>query len=175
MIHAASAGFGFLQFCNLNSFRTKFILGFSFFMGISVPQYFREYYHVQSKDGHGHSHSGWVSSTVHIFPFHDHRRYLFTIDILLKLFAEWFQFNDIVKVIFMSHATVAAIVALILDCSLSRENDSTRKDSGLHWWEKFSLYGSDVRNDEFYALPCRLDTLFPAVWNLLQVLQNLGQ
>ncbi|XP_024029033.1 putative nucleobase-ascorbate transporter 10 [Morus notabilis] len=129
--YVASAGFGFLQFCNLNSFRTKFILGFSFFMGISVPQYFREYYHVQSEHGHVHSHSGW--------------------------------FNDIVTVIFMSHTMVAALVALVLDCSLSRENDLTRKDSGLHWWEKFSLYGSDVRNDEFYALPCRLDTFFPSL------------
>ncbi|KAI3890125.1 hypothetical protein MKX03_020026 [Papaver bracteatum] len=38
--YVASAGIGFLQFCNLNSFRTKFILGFSIFMGFSVPQYF---------------------------------------------------------------------------------------------------------------------------------------
>lgn len=40
--YVASAGIGFLQFCNLNSFRTKFILGFSLFMGLSVPQYFNE-------------------------------------------------------------------------------------------------------------------------------------
>ena len=40
---SASAGLGFLQFCNLNSMRTKFILGFSLFMGLSVPQYFKEY------------------------------------------------------------------------------------------------------------------------------------
>ncbi|KAI3861721.1 hypothetical protein MKX03_018565, partial [Papaver bracteatum] len=33
--YVASAGIGFLQFCNLNSFRTKFILGFSIFMGFS--------------------------------------------------------------------------------------------------------------------------------------------
>jgi hypothetical protein len=73
------------------------------------------------------------------------------------------QFDDIVIVIFMSHTTVAAIVALILDCSLSRETDSSRKDSGLNWWEKFSIYSSDVRNDEFYGLPCRLNNLFPAL------------
>ncbi|KAJ6843471.1 nucleobase-ascorbate transporter 6-like [Iris pallida] len=41
--YTASAGLGFLQFCNLNSMRTKFILGFSLFMGLSVPQYFKEY------------------------------------------------------------------------------------------------------------------------------------
>lgn len=63
----------------------------------------------------------------------------------------------------MSHTTVAALVAVILDNSLSRENDASRKDSGLNWWEKFSLYRSDVRNDEFYALPCRLDKFFPAL------------
>ncbi|CAI0455732.1 unnamed protein product [Linum tenue] len=54
----SSAGLGFLQFCNLNSFRTKFILGFSFFMGISIPQYFREYFQLTS---HPHSGSRWVS------------------------------------------------------------------------------------------------------------------
>ncbi|XP_063950093.1 nucleobase-ascorbate transporter 7 isoform X2 [Daucus carota subsp. sativus] len=39
----ASAGLGLLQFCNLNSYRTKFILGISLFMGLSVPQYFNNY------------------------------------------------------------------------------------------------------------------------------------
>lgn len=73
------------------------------------------------------------------------------------------QLNDVIVVIFMSHATVASLVALILDCTLSRENDATRKDSGLHWWEKFSLYSSDVRNDEFYALPFCLNKLFPSL------------
>ncbi|KAF8013921.1 hypothetical protein BT93_I1703 [Corymbia citriodora subsp. variegata] len=41
--YVAAAGLGLLQFCNLNSFRTKFVLGFSLFMGLSVPQYFEEY------------------------------------------------------------------------------------------------------------------------------------
>uniref|UniRef100_A0A3Q7ERY7 Uncharacterized protein n=1 Tax=Solanum lycopersicum TaxID=4081 RepID=A0A3Q7ERY7_SOLLC len=40
---AAAAGFDLLQFCNLNSYRTKFILGFSIYMGLSVPQYFKGY------------------------------------------------------------------------------------------------------------------------------------
>ncbi|XP_052302846.1 putative nucleobase-ascorbate transporter 10 [Populus trichocarpa] len=125
--YTSSAGLGFLQFCNLNSFRTKFILGFSFFIGISIPQYFREYYQY-----------------VHV-----HARY------------RWF--HDIVTVIFMSHTTVAALVALFLDCTLAKENDETTNDTGLKWWEKFSLYSSDVRNDEFYALPCKLNKLFPAL------------
>jgi hypothetical protein len=42
-VQTGMAGIGFLQFCNVNSFRTKFILGFSLFMGISVPHYFNEY------------------------------------------------------------------------------------------------------------------------------------
>ncbi|XP_027356939.1 putative nucleobase-ascorbate transporter 10 [Abrus precatorius] len=122
--YVSSAGLGFLQFCNLNSFRTKFVLGFSFFLGISIPQYFKEYYHVK------HDH-GW--------------------------------FNDMVTVIFTSHTTVAALVAFILDFTLSREDKAARNDNGLQWWEKFSIYKADVRNNEFYALPCRLDELFPSL------------
>ncbi|KAJ4701602.1 nucleobase-ascorbate transporter 6-like [Melia azedarach] len=129
--YVSSAGLGFLQFCNLNSFKTKFVLGFSLFMGISVPQYFREYYQGGYRLGQFHPNSRW--------------------------------FNDIMVVIFMSHTTVAALVALFLDFTLSRENDEMRKDIGLKWWEKFSIYNSDVRNDEFYALPCRLNKLFPAL------------
>ncbi|XP_021729759.1 nucleobase-ascorbate transporter 5-like [Chenopodium quinoa] len=41
--YVSSAGLNHLQFCNLNSFRTLFILGFAFFMAISVPQHFRDY------------------------------------------------------------------------------------------------------------------------------------
>jgi len=73
------------------------------------------------------------------------------------------QFNDMVSVIFMSHATVAALIALILDTTLTCENDAARKDSGLQWWEKFSVYNADGRNDDFYRLPCRLNDFFPAI------------
>ncbi|KAG5110002.1 hypothetical protein JHK82_039225 [Glycine max] len=123
----ASAGLGFLQFCNLNNFRTKFVLGFSFFLGLSIPQYFTEYYHV--KQHHG--------------------------------VPRWF--NDVVTVIFMSHTTVAALVAFVLDVTLSREDDAARKAIGLQWWERFSLYSSCVKNDEFYSLPCKLDKFFPPI------------
>ncbi|PWA67755.1 xanthine/uracil permease family protein [Artemisia annua] len=40
----ASAGLCHLQFCNLNSFRTKFILCLSFSLGLSIPQFFREHW-----------------------------------------------------------------------------------------------------------------------------------
>lgn len=56
-----AGGLGFLQFCNLNSFRTKFILAFSIFMGLSIPQYFNEY---ESVKGFGpvHTNARWVSA-----------------------------------------------------------------------------------------------------------------
>ncbi|XP_058081147.1 nucleobase-ascorbate transporter 7-like [Magnolia sinica] len=61
--YVGSAGLGFLQFCNVNSFRTKFILGFSFFMGLSVPQYFNEY---ASVAGYGpvHTSARWFNDMV---------------------------------------------------------------------------------------------------------------
>ncbi|KAK7352489.1 hypothetical protein VNO80_17911 [Phaseolus coccineus] len=90
--YLTSAGLGFLQFFNLNSFRTKFVLGSSFFLGLSIPQYFIENFHVK------HQH-GWL--------------------------------NDMVSGIFMSHTTVAALIAFILDITLTCENDAARKDSGL--------------------------------------------
>lgn len=58
-LFTGAGGLTFLQFCNLNSFRTMFILGFSLFMGLSVPQYFNEY---TSVAGYGpvHTRARWV-------------------------------------------------------------------------------------------------------------------
>ncbi|CAN1237150.1 Putative nucleobase-ascorbate transporter 10 [Linum grandiflorum] len=126
--YVSSAGLGVLQFCNLNSFRTKFILGFSFFMGISIPQYFREYY-VQ------------LGSTN-------------------QSSSRWF--HDIVATIFMSHSVVATSIALFLDRTVSGEPEEIKRDNGMKWWEKFRLYSSDIRSDEFYGLPCCFNKLFPS-------------
>lgn len=71
------------------------------------------------------------------------------------------QFNDMVSVFFGSHVTVAASVAVFLDRTLPRGSDEQQKDSGLHWWEKFRSYKSDLRSDEFYRLPGNLNKLFP--------------
>ncbi|GJN34105.1 hypothetical protein PR202_gb22744 [Eleusine coracana subsp. coracana] len=62
-----AVGLSYLQFCNLNSFRTLFILGFSFFMGLSVPQYFNEFTAVA---GHGPVHTGarWFNDMINV-PF----------------------------------------------------------------------------------------------------------
>ncbi|KAF7151413.1 hypothetical protein RHSIM_Rhsim02G0206100 [Rhododendron simsii] len=61
-------------------------------------------------------------------------------------------FNDIVTVIFTSHATLAVLVAVTLDCTLAREDDEGGKDSGSHWWEKFMFYDRDVKTkfDEYW-------------------------
>lgn len=61
--YMSSAGLGLLQFCNLNSFRTKFILGFSIFMGLSVPQYFNEYL-VTTGQGPVHTHARWFNTIM---------------------------------------------------------------------------------------------------------------
>ncbi|XP_037494062.1 nucleobase-ascorbate transporter 4-like [Jatropha curcas] len=127
--YVASAGIGFLQFCNLNSFRTKFVLGFALFMGLSVPQYFNEYLLIS-----GHS------------PFHTHA----------------ILFNNIMQVIFSSSATVAIIVAFLLDCTHSFSHSSTWRDSGRHWWVKFWKYDQDTRTEDFYSLPWNLNRFFPS-------------
>ncbi|XP_021292022.1 nucleobase-ascorbate transporter 6 [Herrania umbratica] len=63
--YVGAGGLSFLQFCNLNSFRTKFILGFSVFMGLSVPQYFNEY---TALNGYGPVHTGarWFNDIVNV-------------------------------------------------------------------------------------------------------------
>nr|GMD05164.1 nucleobase-ascorbate transporter 4-like isoform X1 [Ipomoea batatas] len=61
----SSAGLGLLQFCNLNSFRTKFILGFSFFMGLSVPQYFNGYV-ITTNHGPVRTHSAWFNEMMQV-------------------------------------------------------------------------------------------------------------
>ncbi|KAJ1402846.1 Xanthine/uracil/vitamin C permease [Sesbania bispinosa] len=128
--YVASAGLGFLQFCNLNSYRSMFIIGFSLFMGLSVPQYFNEH---MLLSGHGPVHTG---STA---------------------------FNNIVQVIFSSPATVAFIVAYLLDSTLSRGHSFTHRDSGRHWWEKFRNFNQDTRSEEFYSLPLNLNRFFPSL------------
>lgn len=59
----ASAGLSFLQFCNLNSNRSMFIVGFSLFIGLSIPQYFNEYL---ALSGHGPVHTGSTSVHKHL-------------------------------------------------------------------------------------------------------------
>ncbi|KAF5205467.1 Nucleobase-ascorbate transporter [Thalictrum thalictroides] len=63
--YTGSAGIGLLQFCNLNSFRTKFILGFSLFMGFSVPHYFNVYF-LTSGRYPVHTGSTWFNDVMNV-------------------------------------------------------------------------------------------------------------
>ncbi|XP_020112411.1 nucleobase-ascorbate transporter 6-like isoform X1 [Ananas comosus] len=63
--YVGAVGLSFLQFCNLDSFRTKFIVGFSVFMGLSVPQYFNEYT-VIAGYGPVHTHARWFNDIINV-------------------------------------------------------------------------------------------------------------
>ncbi|XP_010475923.1 PREDICTED: nucleobase-ascorbate transporter 8 [Camelina sativa] len=65
--YVGAGGLSLLQFCNLNSFRTKFILGFSIFMGLSIPQYFYQYTIVHHY-GPVHTSATWFNIIINV-PF----------------------------------------------------------------------------------------------------------
>ncbi|KAK6124238.1 hypothetical protein DH2020_041990 [Rehmannia glutinosa] len=56
----ASVGLSFLQFTNMNSMRNLFITGVSLFLGLSIPEYFREYTSA-SLHGPAHTRAGWFN------------------------------------------------------------------------------------------------------------------
>ncbi|KAL9145049.1 hypothetical protein ABFS82_13G013700 [Erythranthe guttata] len=55
-----SVGLSFLQFTNMNSMRNLFITGISLFLGISIPQFFSEYWN--GRRGLVHTHAGWFNA-----------------------------------------------------------------------------------------------------------------
>ncbi|KAK9091994.1 hypothetical protein Syun_026905 [Stephania yunnanensis] len=59
----AAVGLSFLQFTNMNSMRNLFITGLSLFLGISVPQYFNDFW-LNSHHGPVHTHSGWFNAIL---------------------------------------------------------------------------------------------------------------
>ncbi|KAE9613410.1 putative xanthine/uracil/vitamin C permease [Lupinus albus] len=63
--YVGSSGLSLLQFCNLNSFRTLFILGFSVFIGFSMPQYFNEYTALKTY-GPVHTHGRWFNDIINV-------------------------------------------------------------------------------------------------------------
>ncbi|VAH78460.1 unnamed protein product [Triticum turgidum subsp. durum] len=128
--YSAAAGLCFLQYCNLNTRRSKFILGISLFLGLSIPQYFREF---ETFYGFGPAHTRSLA------------------------------FNVIVNVIFSSPATVAAILAYLLDCTHLYWEPHVRRDRGWLWLEKFKSYRHDGRSEEFYALPYGMSRYFPSL------------
>ncbi|PNX74018.1 nucleobase-ascorbate transporter 2-like protein, partial [Trifolium pratense] len=64
----ASVGLSFLQFTNMNSMRNLFITGVALFLGMSIPEYFREY---TSKALHGptHTKARWFNDFVNTIFF----------------------------------------------------------------------------------------------------------
>ncbi|KAF7127470.1 hypothetical protein RHSIM_Rhsim11G0152200 [Rhododendron simsii] len=127
--YETSAGLDLLQFCNLNKLRTKFIVGFSIFMGLSVPQYFDGYMGTSGR-GLVHTHANW--------------------------------FDKFVEIIFTSPATVAAMIAVFLDCTIPpgrTDNGGIEIETDL-WDASTSVLEEDP---DFYSLPLGLSECFPFV------------
>lgn len=55
-----SVGLSFLQFTNMNSMRNLFITGVAMFLGLSIPEYFREY-SALALHGPSHTRAGWFN------------------------------------------------------------------------------------------------------------------
>mgnify|MGYP007109623867 CR=1 FL=1 len=69
------------------------------------------------------------------------------------------KFDDILDVLFSSQATVAMIVAVVLD--LTYQVKASKIDRGMPWWAKFRTFKDDIRSEEFYSLPFNLHKFFP--------------
>lgn len=159
-----------LQFVNLNTFRTKFILGFSIFMGLSIPQYFNEYTLINNY-GPVHTRARWVLKKLSLdkFPTPKEKKntdfYLLLLSTKRSIFLFHFlQFNDMINVPFSSEPFVAGLLAMFMDVTLYKKKDNTmRKDRGQHWWDKFRAFKTDSRSEEFYSLPFNLNKYFPSV------------
>jgi len=169
-------GLSFLQFTNMNSMRNLFITGVAFFLGLSVPGYFREYT-TKAYHGPAHTRAGWVSSIIQnennfldlvIFHYKLKRMNASSYSVQPTVTGQsttyhkfYFdvQFNDYLNTIFFSSPTVALIVAVFLDNTLDYKESA--RDRGMPWWVKFRTFKGDSRNEEFYTLPFNLDRFFP--------------
>ncbi len=60
-------GISHLQFANMNMTRNLFVVGFSIFMGLSVPQYFSEFT-VRADHGPIDTQQRWVIYSLYILP-----------------------------------------------------------------------------------------------------------
>lgn len=68
-----------------------------------------------------------------------------------------------INVPFASEAFVGGLLALLLDVTLHKKDNQTRKDRGMPWWDRFSSFKTDTRSEEFYSLPFNLNKFFPSV------------
>ncbi|CAM8900743.1 hypothetical protein QQ045_009756 [Rhodiola kirilowii] len=57
----SSVGISFLQFTNMNCMRNLIIIGISLFLGISIPQFFNEYW-TYGRHGLVHTNAGWYNA-----------------------------------------------------------------------------------------------------------------
>jgi nucleobase transporter 1/2 len=62
--------------------------------------------------------------------------------------------------IFSTNMAVSMISAFFLDNTIP----ASRKDRGMHVWDKFRDSKSDPRSAEFYALPWGLGRFFKWAW-----------
>ncbi|CAK7347609.1 unnamed protein product [Dovyalis caffra] len=68
-------------------------------------------------------------------------------------------FNDILNTLFSSPPTVAMIVGTLLDNTLDARR--TVNDRGIPWWKPFQSRKGDVRTEEFYSMPLRINEWMP--------------
>ncbi|CAM8985856.1 unnamed protein product [Rhodiola kirilowii] len=64
----ASVGLSFLQFTNMNSLRNLFITGVSLFLGLSIPEYFRQYT-ASTLHGPAHTKATWFNAFLNTIFF----------------------------------------------------------------------------------------------------------
>uniref|UniRef100_A0A2C9U1T9 Nucleobase-ascorbate transporter 3 n=1 Tax=Manihot esculenta TaxID=3983 RepID=A0A2C9U1T9_MANES len=69
-------------------------------------------------------------------------------------------FNDILNTIFSSPPAVAMITGTLLDNTLDARH--TINDRGIPWWKPFQHRKGDVRTEEFYSLPLRINEWLPS-------------
>ncbi|PPD73558.1 hypothetical protein GOBAR_DD29531 [Gossypium barbadense] len=64
----ASVGLSFMQFTNMNSMRNLFIIGVALFLGLSVPEYYREYT-AKALHGPAHTRAVWFNDFLNTIFF----------------------------------------------------------------------------------------------------------
>jgi hypothetical protein len=153
----------------MNLTRNIFVVGFSIFLGLSVPQYFSEFA-IRSDHGPVHTHALWVNflSLFSYVGFSVGIYYIWIQSLFAVLVTHlhaivsvlWLvQFNNILNVFFGSPVIITILVATVLDLTLTRH--VTKRDRGRLWIKRFKGFHDDPRNYEFYRLPFGLHRMFP--------------
>ncbi|KAJ8437679.1 hypothetical protein Cgig2_028617 [Carnegiea gigantea] len=167
----AANGISFMQFTNNNSMRNMYVLGLSLFLGISIPYYFLSYT-IEASHGPVNTGGGWANAgllpipvvpacnlgcIMGVLPGVSHLSILGYLVFHMGVVVN--SFNDILNTLFLSPPTVAMIVGTLLDTTLAARDSAG--DRGVPWWIPFQNRKDDVRNDEFYSLPLRINEFMP--------------